>query len=105
MSWTALRDLLKAVIRIGLFAFAISLHNFPERMAAGESFAGGEVNNGASVATRNSIRNNSEEMTVAISLLTTGHVRTVLYLIGLLTGLAGGLFSNVAIEYAGRLML
>lgn len=38
--------------RIWLFVIAITLHNFPEGMAVGVGFAGGDVANGTALATK-----------------------------------------------------
>ena len=97
----------KAVSRIWLFVFAITLHNFPEGMAVGVGFADGNVGNGASLATGIGIQNIPEGMAVAISLFSIGYSKLVSFLIGFLTGLAepiGGLFGSTAVAYAGPLM-
>ncbi len=96
-----------AIKRIWLFVFAITLHNFPEGMAVGVGFAGGDVGNGMSLATGIGTQNIPEGLAVAVSLLAIGYTRMQAFLIGLVTGLAepvGGLFGSVAVSFAGPLM-
>jgi ZIP family zinc transporter len=97
----------KKISRIWLFVIAITLHNFPEGMAVGVGFAGGNVSNGMSLATGIGIQNIPEGLAVAVSLLSIGYSRTMSFFIGFLTGLAepiGGLFGSVAVSFAGPLM-
>lgn len=96
-----------AIKRIWLFVFAITLHNFPEGMAVGVGFAGGDVGNGVSLATGIGTQNIPEGLAVAVSLLAIGYTRMQAFLVGLVTGLAepvGGLFGSVAVSFAGPLM-
>ncbi len=96
-----------AIKRIWLFVIAITLHNFPEGMAVGVGFAGGDLNNGISLATGIGMQNIPEGLAVAVSLLAIGYSRMQSFLIGLLTGLAepvGGLVGSVAVSFAGPLM-
>jgi ZIP family zinc transporter len=98
---------IKAISRIWLFVIAITLHNFPEGMAVGVGFAGGNVSNGMSLATGIGIQNIPEGLAVSSALLSIGYSRLVSFLIGLVTGLAepvGGLFGSLAASYAGPLM-
>ncbi len=98
---------LKTISRIWLFVIAITIHNFPEGMAVGVGFAGGDIDNGMSLATGIGIQNIPEGMAVSISLLSIGYSRTLSFFIGFLTGLAepiGGLFGSLAVSYAGPLM-
>jgi ZIP family zinc transporter len=97
----------RKISRIWLFVIAITLHNFPEGMAVGVGFAGGNVSNGMSLATGIGIQNIPEGLAVAISLLSIGYTRRLSFFIGFLTGLAepiGGLFGSVAVSFAGPLM-
>lgn len=96
-----------ALSRIWLFVIAITLHNFPEGMAVGVGFAGGDINNGVSLATGIGIQNVPEGLAVAVSLLSVGYSRWSAFAIAFLTGLAepiGGLFGSVAITLAAPLM-
>lgn len=95
------------VSQIWLFIIAITLHNFPEGMAVGVGFAGGNVNNGISIATGIGIQNVPEGLAVAVSLRTIGYRRLKAFAIGLLTGLAepvGGLLGSVSVSFAGPFM-
>ncbi|WP_336366139.1 ZIP family metal transporter [Marinobacter sp. C2H3] len=74
--------------RIWLFVIAITLHNFPEGMAVGVGFAGGDVKNGYILATGIGLQNIPEGMAVAFSLMAVNYSRTRSFLIGLLSGLA-----------------
>ena len=90
-----------------LFVIAITLHNFPEGMAVGVGFAGGNVANGMTLATGIGIQNIPEGLAVAVSLITVGYSKPQAFLVGLLTGLAepiGGLFGSLAVSFAGPLM-
>jgi ZIP family zinc transporter len=98
---------IKALSRIWLFVIAITLHNFPEGMAVGVGFAGGNVANGMTLATGIGIQNIPEGLAVAVSLLAVGYTRMQAFLVGFLTGLAepiGGLFGSVAVSFAGPIM-
>ena len=97
----------KALSRIWLFVIAITLHNFPEGMAVGVGFAGGDVSNGMTLATGIGIQNIPEGLAVAVSLISVGYSRMQAFLVGSLTGLAepiGGLFGSLAVSFAGPLM-
>ena len=78
----------KALSRIWLFVFAITLHNFPEGMAVGVGFAGGDIANGMTLATGISIQNVPEGLAVAVSLVAVGYSRLRAFLVGFLGGLA-----------------
>lgn len=97
----------KALGRIWLFVIAITLHNFPEGMAVGVGFAGGDVANGITLATGIGIQNIPEGLAVAVSLAAIGYSRTRAFYVGFLSGLAeplGGLFGAFAVSAAGPLM-
>lgn len=97
----------KALSRIWLFVIAITLHNFPEGMAVGVGFAGGDMGNGFGLATGIGIQNIPEGLAVSVSLMSIGYSRSRAFLIGLLTGLAepiGGAFGAMAVSLAGPLM-
>jgi len=96
-----------ALSRIWLFIIAIALHNFPEGMAVGVGFAGGDVDNGIALATGIGLQNIPEGLAVSVSLLTVGYSRLHAFGIGTLTGLAeplGGLFGAAAVAIAGPMM-
>jgi ZIP family zinc transporter len=93
--------------RIWLFIIAITLHNFPEGMAVGVGFAGGNVDNGIALATGIGLQNLPEGLAVAVSLLAVGYKRSTSFFVALLTGLAepiGGLFGAAAVAVAGPMM-
>lgn len=97
----------KALSRIWLFVIAITIHNFPEGMAVGVGFAGGEMSNGISLATGIGIQNIPEGLAVSLSLLSVGYSKTLAFLIGSLTGLVepvGGLFGSAAVSVSGPMM-
>lgn len=80
------------VQRVWLFVFAITLHNFPEGLAVGVAFAGGDA--GVLLATGMGLQNLPEGLVVAAALLTVGYSRIKAFLIASATGLVepiGGL--------------
>ena len=58
--------------RVWLFVFAIALHNLPEGMAIGVSFANGDMSVGLPLTTAISIQDIPEGLAVALALRTTG---------------------------------
>ena len=96
-----------AFSRIWLFVIAITLHNFPEGMAVGVGFAGGDIGNGVALATGIIIQNIPEGLAVAVSLLAINYTKTQAFTIASLTGLVepiGGLLGSVAIWLAEPLI-
>jgi ZIP family zinc transporter len=97
----------KALSRIWLFVIAITIHNFPEGMAVGVGFAGGDVANGSTLALGIGIQNVPEGLAVSVALLAARYTRMQAFLVGFLTGLVepvGGLFGAVAVAVAAPLM-
>ncbi|MFB0517217.1 MAG: ZIP family metal transporter [Candidatus Neomarinimicrobiota bacterium] len=93
--------------RIWLFIIAITLHNFPEGMAVGVGFAGGNVGNGISLATGIGLQNLPEGLAVAASLRAIDYPKRQAFLVALLTGLVepvGGLVGSAAVWLAEPLM-
>ena len=93
--------------RIWLFVIAITLHNFPEGMAVGVGFAGGDIGNGIALATGIGLQNIPEGLAVAASLLAIRYTRTEAFLAACLTGLVepvGGLAGSIAVSVAETLM-
>ena len=93
--------------RIWLFIIAITLHNFPEGMAVGVGFAGGDEGNGLSLAIGIGLQNIPEGFAVAISLLSIGYSRAMAFWVGMLTGLVepvGGVVGAAAVTLAEPLM-
>ena len=97
----------KRLERIWLFIIAITLHNFPEGMAVGVGFAGGDKGNGTSLALGIGLQNVPEGFAVAISLLSIGYSRATSFWVALLTGLVepvGGAVGAAAVSLAEPLM-
>lgn len=93
--------------RIWLFVIAITLHNFPEGMAVGTGFAGGDIANGMTLATGIGIQNIPEGLAVSISLIAAGYSRPKAFAVGALTGLVepvGGLLGGLAVSASGPFM-
>lgn len=81
--------------RIWLFVAAITLHNFPEGMAVGVSYGGGDTSAGFATALGIGVQNIPEGLAVAASVATLGYSRVFAALIALASGLVepvGGLF-------------
>jgi len=96
----------KELSRIWLFVIAITLHNFPEGMAVGVGFAGGNIDNGTSLAAGIGIQNIPEGLAVAVSLISVGYSRLHAFSVGAISGLAepiGGLFGSIAGSLAAPL--
>lgn len=95
------------VKRIWLFITAIALHNFPEGMAVGVGFGGGDVGNGTALAIGIGLQNIPEGLAVAVSLLAINHSRLQAFTIAFVTGLVeplGGLFGSSLVWLAEPLM-
>jgi len=93
--------------RIWLFVIAITLHNFPEGMAVGVGFAGGELSNGLPLTLGIGLQNIPEGLAVSVALLSVGYEKTQAVLFAALTGLVepiGGLLGAVAVSSAAALM-
>jgi ZIP family zinc transporter len=91
------------VSRLWLFIIAITLHNFPEGMAVGVGFAGGDVPNGVALGLGIGLQNIPEGLAVAVSLLAIGYSRQIGFGVGSLTGLVepvGGAIGAAAIAIA-----
>jgi len=80
--------------KIWLFAIAITIHNFPEGLAVGVGFGGGDVGAGTSLAVGIGMQNLPEGLAVAMPMLSLGYSRWKAIGIATLTGLVepvGGL--------------
>jgi ZIP family zinc transporter len=83
-----------ALPKIWLFVIAITIHNFPEGMAVGIGFGGGNVTNGLALATGIGLQNAPEGLAVAVALRGQGYSALRAFWIATLTGLVepvGGL--------------
>lgn len=90
-----------------LFILAITIHNFPEGLAVGVGFGGGDVKAGTALAIGIGLQNIPEGVAVSFPLLREGYRRFPAFLIGLLTGLVepvGG-FLGISLVSLGRFLL
>lgn len=97
----------QAVRRVWLFVFAITLHNIPEGLAVGVSFAGEGYSAGFPLALGIAVQNVPEGLAVALAMLTLNYTRAQAALIGLATGLVeplGGLLGAGAISVSSTLL-
>lgn len=93
--------------RIWLFVIAITLHNFPEGLAVGVGFGGGDVANGTTLAIGIGLQNMPEGLAVAAALASQGYRRSEALRIATLTGLVepvGGLIGITAVSLAQPLL-
>ncbi len=93
----------KSFTRIWLFVFAITLHNFPEGMAVGVGFGGGNTANGIAIALGIGLQNIPEGLAVAVALLTVNYTRLQAMMVALITGLVepiGGIIGIAAVTIA-----
>ena len=93
--------------RIWLFVIAITLHNFPEGLAVGVGFGGGNTANGIALAIGIGLQNMPEGLAVAVSLLSLGYRKGEAFRVALLTGLVepiGGLVGVGAVTVAQFLL-
>jgi ZIP family zinc transporter len=73
--------------RIWLFVIAITLHNFPEGLAVGVGFGGGDISNGLSLAIGIGLQNMPEGLVVALALITEKYTVRKALVIAFLTGM------------------
>lgn len=86
--------------RIWLFVIAITLHNFPEGMAVGVSFGGGDTAQGVSTMLGIGIQNVPEGLAVAAAVSALGYGRVEAFLAALASGLVepvGGLLGATVV--------
>lgn len=76
-----------ALARIWLFIVAITLHNFPEGMAVGVGFGGGDIARGTTLAIGIGLQNMPEGLAVAVALMREGYGRLYAATVALMTGL------------------
>ncbi|KKC24636.1 ZIP family metal transporter [Sphingomonas sp. SRS2] len=81
-----------SIRRIWLLVAAITLHNFPEGMAVGVSFGGGDFEQGRMTALGIGLQNMPEGLAIAVALMTVGYSRRK----AILAALASGLVEPVA---------
>jgi ZIP family zinc transporter len=93
--------------RIWLFIIAITLHNFPEGLAVGVGFGGGDIGRGTALAIGIGLQNMPEGLAVAVALLSLQYSRTQALAVAVATGLAepiGG-FLGISAVSATELLL
>ena len=93
--------------RIWLFVIAITLHNFPEGLAVGVSFGGGNMTNGTATAIGIGLQNVPEGLAVAVSLASVGYSRGFAFMAGMISGLVepvGGFLGIAAVTYSAILL-
>ena len=96
-----------ALAKIWLFVAAITIHNFPEGLAVGVGFGGGNMANGMSLATGIGLQNAPEGLAVALALRGQGYGRGRSFLVALATGLVepfGGLLGVLAVSVSAALL-
>lgn len=97
----------EAVRRIWLFVLAITLHNFPEGLAVGVGFGGGDVAAGTALALAIGLQNIPEGMAVAVALAGLGYTPREAAWVALLTGLVepvGGLIGAGAVTISAAVL-
>lgn len=90
-----------ALPKIWLFVIAITIHNFPEGLAVGAGFGGGDIANGTALATGIGLQNAPEGLAVAVALRGLGYGRLFAFGTALLTGLiepVGGVLGVAAVQ-------
>lgn len=93
--------------RLWLFVVAITLHNFPEGLAVGVSFAGHDIANGIALSTGIGLQNIPEGLAVAVALMSAGYGRMVSVGIATATGLVepiGGMIGAAAVSIAAPVL-
>ncbi len=93
--------------KIWLFIIAITIHNFPEGLAVGVGFGGGDIGAGTSLAIGIGLQNMPEGLAVALPLLGLGYSRWKAVGIATLTGLVepvGGLLGVAAVTLFGPVL-
>lgn len=93
--------------KVWLFVFAITIHNFPEGLAVGVSFGGGDIRNGTSIAIGIGLQNAPEGLAVAVALLGEGYSRKLSFAIAALSGMiepVGGLLGFLAVTVSQQLL-
>ena len=91
----------RALGKIWLFVLAITIHNFPEGLAVGVGFGGGNFEDGMPLAIGIGLQNAPEGLAVAVALLGQGFGRWRAFGVALATGLVepvGGLIGVAAVS-------
>ncbi|MFW9955591.1 MAG: ZIP family metal transporter [Candidatus Thorarchaeota archaeon] len=96
-----------SMAKVWLLVLAITIHNFPEGLAVGVSFGGGEIVTGVSVAVAIGLQNIPEGLAVAAPLVREGYSKWYAGGLALFTGLVepiGGLLGVTVVTFAGFLL-
>lgn len=96
-----------ALRRVWLLIVAITLHNFPEGLAVGVSYGGGDIPIATSLAIAIGLQNMPEGLAVALPLLREKYSRTRALGYAFLSGLAeplAGIFGVLAVQIARPLL-
>lgn len=97
----------RSLEKIWLFVFAITIHNFPEGLAVGVSFGGGDIGNGISIATGIGLQNAPEGLAVAVALLSEGYSRRYAITVAALSGMVepiGGALGVAAVSVSQHIL-
>lgn len=89
--------------RIWLFVIAIAIHNFPEGLAVGVGFGGGDIANGIAITIGIGLQNLPEGFVVALSLVSEKYSKRDALWVALLTGLVepvGGFIGAATVSLA-----
>ena len=89
-----------AARRVWLFVLAIAIHNFPEGLAVGLGFAGGDTGRGTALAIGIGLQNIPEGLAVAVPLLMVGYSRGQALLVATLSGLVEPLGALLGVSLA-----
>lgn len=93
--------------RIWLFVIAITIHNFPEGLAVGVGFGGGDFSQGLPLAIGIGLQNAPEGLAVAVALMGENYSRLRAFTIAALTGMVepvGGVLGAGAVALAEPLL-
>ena len=93
--------------KVWLFVGAITIHNFPEGMAVGVGYAGGDFANATALAVGIGLQNAPEGLAVAVALIAEGHSRPQAFFIAAATAIVepvGGFLGVGAVAIAAPLL-
>jgi ZIP family zinc transporter len=88
--------------KVRLFVVAITIHNFPEGIAVGVGFGGGDLANGTALAVGIGLQNAPEGLAVAMALVAEGSSRAHAFLIASATAMVepvGGFLGVTAVTF------
>ena len=95
----------QACPRVWLFVFAIALHNLPEGMAIGVSFARGDMSVGLPLTTAIALQDIPEGLAVALALYAAGFRSHIAVGVAIMTGLLEPLGAVIGIGLASGLQI